>query len=117
MEGVGHPVPCVVAPAGGGQQLGKFSGGALAASDHEHHVDVKELRKMRFFRTRHNEIGGEHPTGPDHRPAQIGEDPHAFVIAPVVQDRFQNIGIGRRHLAEHVSTKVAATFGQSELSG
>jgi len=38
MEGVGHPVPRVVTPAGGGgHELGKFRGSALAAGDHEHH--------------------------------------------------------------------------------
>jgi hypothetical protein len=39
MEGVRHPVvPRVVTPAGGGHELGKFRGSALAACDHEHHV-------------------------------------------------------------------------------
>jgi hypothetical protein len=89
MEGVGHPVPNVVAPAGGSRQLGQFGGGALTASDREHHMDVKELRKMQLFRTGHEEIDDEQAAGPEYRPAQIGEDADAFIVAPIVQDRFQ----------------------------
>jgi len=44
MEGVGHTMPRVVAPACGGQKLGKFSGDALAAGDHEHHVVARLIR-------------------------------------------------------------------------
>src|SRR5205814_6700761 len=49
--------------------------------------------------------------------SNIGENSHAFLITPVVQDQFERIGVGRRHFAEHVTADIAAPIGKTKPRG
>ena len=66
---------------------------------------------MWLFGTRDNEIDDEHTSGPDDRATQISKNTDALVVAPIMKDRFQNICIGRRCLAEHVAPEVLTALG------
>ena len=60
-------------------------------------------------------FGNEQAASPNNRTSHIGENSHAFLIAPVVQNQFERIGVGWRHFAEHVYRRYSGTDRQAKL--
>jgi hypothetical protein len=82
---------------------------AFPSSRGTHHMDIKELRKTRGVRSRHNELGSKRSRMRRGGQAHVAEDLNTFRVILVVQNVLEEIHVCCWDFSKHITSYIRAS--------
>src|SRR6185436_1884350 len=105
---------------GGCEQISIFLLGALLSPGHRQHVHVGHgdplVNRRRLYTFRHDALDQQDLAGPLHGFAAVAQDRDTLLVIPIMDDVFQNVGVGRlRHRVKKITRNDFASLGNASI--